>query len=353
MNLLHDLLDASASRFPNNEALRSRGHSTTYAELQRRSHSLATALRAQGVGRGDRVAVYLQNRAISVETALACSRLGAIYVPANPLLKARQLEHLLNMAKADRLVFTINSNFVASGGFGPNQVSTVLGFGALLAFLVTVERDRALRARSLMFGLMLLFAVQSALTFSRGGLSAAAGAMVIASLCLLRDTRSRVTLSVVVTVLALATTFVLVPALDRFAGGKLVTRFKDLNTSGRAELARQEVRLFREHPVSGVGPGGAKVLGRGSQAHTELTRVIAEHGVLGVAALVVLLAMCVQVFRSPYSPREKAVSLALLTWSLLTMMHAATRTVAPAVAFGLAFAALPPQQRKHDLWTLS
>lgn len=104
MNLLHDLFDASASRFPNNEALRSRGHSTTYAELQRRSHSLAAALRSHGVGRGDRVAVYLQNRAEVVETALACSRLGAIYVPANPLLKARQLEYLLNDAGACALI---------------------------------------------------------------------------------------------------------------------------------------------------------------------------------------------------------------------------------------------------------
>jgi acyl-CoA ligase (AMP-forming) (exosortase A-associated) len=104
MNLLHDLFDVSASRFPNNEALRSRGHSTTYAELQRRSHSLACALRSHGVGRGDRVAVYLQNRAEVVETALACSRIGAIYVPANPLLKARQLEYLLNDAGARVLI---------------------------------------------------------------------------------------------------------------------------------------------------------------------------------------------------------------------------------------------------------
>jgi acyl-CoA ligase (AMP-forming) (exosortase A-associated) len=104
MNLLHDLFDASAGRFPNNEALRSRGHSTTYAELQRRSHSLAAALRSQGVGRGDRVAIYLQNRAEVVETALACSRIGAIYVPVNPLLKARQLEYLLNDAGARTLI---------------------------------------------------------------------------------------------------------------------------------------------------------------------------------------------------------------------------------------------------------
>ena len=104
MKLLHDLFDDSARRFPNNEALRSRGHSLTYAELQRRSHSLAEALRARGVDRGDRVAVYMQNRAEVVETALACSRLGAIYVPANPLLKARQLEHVLNDAGASVLI---------------------------------------------------------------------------------------------------------------------------------------------------------------------------------------------------------------------------------------------------------
>lgn len=104
MNLLHDLFDVSASRFPNNEALRSRRQSTTYAELHRRSHSLASALRSQGIGRGDRVAVYLQNRAEVVETALACSRIGAIHVPANPLLKARQLEYLLNDAGACALI---------------------------------------------------------------------------------------------------------------------------------------------------------------------------------------------------------------------------------------------------------
>ncbi|HWK51002.1 MAG TPA: acyl-CoA ligase (AMP-forming), exosortase A system-associated [Steroidobacter sp.] len=104
MNLLHDLFDATAERFPNNEAVRSRGNTITYADLQRRSHSLAGALRSQGVKRGDRVAVYLQNRAIVIETALACSRLGAIFVPVNPLLKARQLEYVLNDAGASALI---------------------------------------------------------------------------------------------------------------------------------------------------------------------------------------------------------------------------------------------------------
>lgn len=104
MNLLHDLFDASVERFPNHEALRSRGATLTYADLQRRSHSLAAALRSHGVKRGDRVAVYLQNRAVVIETALACSRLGAIFVPVNPLLKARQLEYVLNDAGAIALI---------------------------------------------------------------------------------------------------------------------------------------------------------------------------------------------------------------------------------------------------------
>lgn len=102
--LLHDLLDASAQRFPRNEALRYRGKAQTYAELRERSSSLAAGLREAGVRRGDRVATCMQNRPEVVELALACSRLGAIFVPANPMLKLRQLEHLINDAGAKVLV---------------------------------------------------------------------------------------------------------------------------------------------------------------------------------------------------------------------------------------------------------
>jgi acyl-CoA ligase (AMP-forming) (exosortase A-associated) len=96
VTLLHEILDATASRMPANPALRYRGRVYSYEELRRRTHCVASGLAAAGVTRGDRVVVYLQNRPEVVEVALACSRLGAIFVPANQSLRLRQLAHILN-----------------------------------------------------------------------------------------------------------------------------------------------------------------------------------------------------------------------------------------------------------------
>lgn len=51
----------------------------TYRELQARVASLAGALRAKGVGKGDRVIIYMPMVPEALEAMLACSRLGAIH----------------------------------------------------------------------------------------------------------------------------------------------------------------------------------------------------------------------------------------------------------------------------------
>ncbi|WP_208352530.1 propionyl-CoA synthetase [Pseudaestuariivita rosea] len=51
----------------------------TYAELQTRVASLAGALRAKGVEKGDRVLIYMPMVPEAVEAMLACARLGAIH----------------------------------------------------------------------------------------------------------------------------------------------------------------------------------------------------------------------------------------------------------------------------------
>jgi acyl-CoA ligase (AMP-forming) (exosortase A-associated) len=103
VNLLHDLLDSAARRTPDGPALRYRGAELTYARLRQRSLEVAGALATLGVKRGDRIAICMQNRPEVIELALAASRLGAIFVPVNPILKRRQLEHLLNDAGATLL----------------------------------------------------------------------------------------------------------------------------------------------------------------------------------------------------------------------------------------------------------
>ena len=54
-------------------------HAITYAELQTRVASLAGALRAKGVNKGDRVIIYMPMVPEALEAMLACARLGAIH----------------------------------------------------------------------------------------------------------------------------------------------------------------------------------------------------------------------------------------------------------------------------------
>ncbi|SEL13557.1 propionyl-CoA synthetase [Roseovarius nanhaiticus] len=54
-------------------------HTITYAELQTRVASLAGALRAKGVEKGDRVIIYMPMVPEALEAMLACARIGAIH----------------------------------------------------------------------------------------------------------------------------------------------------------------------------------------------------------------------------------------------------------------------------------
>ena len=54
-------------------------HKITYAELQARVASLAGALKARGVTKGDRVIIYMPMVPEALEAMLACARLGAIH----------------------------------------------------------------------------------------------------------------------------------------------------------------------------------------------------------------------------------------------------------------------------------
>ena len=54
-------------------------HKITYGELKNRVASLAGALRAKGVGKGDRVIIYMPMVPEALEAMLACARIGAIH----------------------------------------------------------------------------------------------------------------------------------------------------------------------------------------------------------------------------------------------------------------------------------
>ena len=56
---------------------------------------------------------------------------------------------LIWIRNVESLVFTNDSNVFASGGFGPNQVSAILGLGALAGFLVLLDRGVSIKLKLL------------------------------------------------------------------------------------------------------------------------------------------------------------------------------------------------------------
>ncbi|MET8815511.1 AMP-binding protein [Streptomyces sp. NPDC004549] len=84
-----------ASAHGDSTALVFEGRSHSYAEIDEAHRRLAGWMSANGVGRGDRVAVYLGNSPVFVVAFLAILRLGAVHVPVNPMFASAELVHEL------------------------------------------------------------------------------------------------------------------------------------------------------------------------------------------------------------------------------------------------------------------
>jgi len=136
--------------------------------------------------------------------------------------------------------------------------------------------------------------------------------------------------------------FVILPRLENVTGGALESRFTNTDPTNRVEIIKDELRVWRRYPILGVGPGGSKFVGA-STAHTEFARLPAEHGILGVVALLLLLIAAAKNIRKANSIEGKAIAVCLIGWSFLFMLNAAMRLAAPAFAFGLAFATVVPE----------
>jgi long-chain acyl-CoA synthetase len=95
---------ASVRRAPQRVAVRYFDGALTVAELDEIAGAFAVALAGRGVGKGDRVGVYLQNVPQFVITLLAVWKIGAIGVSINPMNRHRELATLLTDSGATVLV---------------------------------------------------------------------------------------------------------------------------------------------------------------------------------------------------------------------------------------------------------
>ncbi|MCK0149004.1 propionate-CoA ligase PrpE [Marivita sp. S6314] len=90
-------------------------HKITYSELKDRVASLAGALRAKGIEKGDRVIIYMPMVPEAVEAMLACSRLGAVHSVVFGGFAANELAVRIDDAQPKAII-------AASCGLEPGRV---------------------------------------------------------------------------------------------------------------------------------------------------------------------------------------------------------------------------------------
>lgn len=102
--LFGDIIERGMKRNPLGEALRLGTESVNYVDLAGQVQQAAGAFLRLGLKAGDRVAVYLPKSIPAVIALFAAARAGGVFVPINPVLKARQVNHILADSGAAVLV---------------------------------------------------------------------------------------------------------------------------------------------------------------------------------------------------------------------------------------------------------
>ncbi len=236
------------------------------------------------------------------------------------------------------------SSVLASAWSGANQTSSVLGLGltAIWLLLLFWKHERGEFFRLIALGGW--FLVQALLTFSRGGVFTAALAGLAATVHVFGKSKKTVR-NIFLGIIAVAVfSYIVLPQLDNLTGGSLSKRFSDTDPTGRDVIILTDLEAFLENPLWGVGLGEMPSyrihMGeRFMAAHTEYTRMLAEHGLLGAFALILLGIMCWDNYwHSEKVPETRAIKGALIAWVLLYMVHSATRLVAPAFILSVTFA---------------
>lgn len=239
------------------------------------------------------------------------------------------------------------SNFQTSGGYGPNQVATILGLGMFVFFSRIILDSKSKFQILINVFIALNITYRGMITFSRGGMIT--GFLMVLLLLFFLYFKSnfagRVKLNYIIVLFVIAlfatwsyTSFQTGGLIGkRYANQDAAGRVKESQFTGREDIAQDEINTFLKNPIFGVGVGkGAEIrkdeTGVTVLSHDEITRTLAEHGSLGVLALLILFFTPLVLY---IENKFNMFLLCFVVFWLLTINHAAMRTAAPAFVYSL------------------
>jgi hypothetical protein len=256
-------------------------------------------------------------------------------------------------------IISLSGNYVATGGYGPNQISTVLGMGAfLLVTRLFVIKNRAVNIVD--FILLGMMGYRAVITFSRGGVVTAIICMIAFMIIFYYKQSSRdvgkvnskifkiLSALILVWFYSSVKTFGLIE--NRYKSQNAIGEQKDDITTGRVELIETELHAFYYNSLMGIGVGKGREyreenLGIEINTHNEVSRLLSEHGLLGLFALLILIFVPI-IFWTKF--KNNYYFLAFLAFWFLTINHSAMRIALPGFVYGLALLYIV-DEKKHPV----
>ena len=248
----------------------------------------------------------------------------------------------------DDMDFALGSNFETSGGFGSNQVSTILGVGACLLLLAYLRKKAIFSSyKILSIALIGVFVFRGLLTFSRGGMIGALAAVAFSYLYLNWKLKVKMRKTFFQLLLVVAGSVLIFMIANQITGGILGNRYqgetaatlrgdraRNLSTitSNRSKIALAEWAIFSDNVFFGIGPGAGyeareKYVGVRIASHTELTRLLAEQGLPGLFIGLIFIFYPLLRIKNSKSSEETYYLIAFFSLAIITSFHSAMRTM--------------------------
>lgn len=246
------------------------------------------------------------------------------------------------------IVFGGVANFETSGGFGPNQVATILGLGVLLLTIFLVSKKKLTGYIFLDVLFLIYFIYRALLTFSRGGLIT--GIICVVTFAFFFALYKKISIGVLFKYLGITAFFIVAIWLytSDITGGMLDNRYTGKNargvqkediSSGRGEIFELQFDNFMENPL-GIGVGNGKYERKGqikhvtAASHNEVGRLLEEHGFIGFVLLILLLIVPLFNFFKGNNYQKGFIIAFYLMW-FLTINHSAMRVALPGFIYAL------------------
>ena len=301
-------------------------------------------------------AIYCFQRRVSIDTLY-----NILLAVGLPVITLTTYLILYNPIVKDVITGT-DSSTATSGGFGPNQVSTAVGLGIFVFLSRTLLNSKSKVQLFVNVVITVILTFRGIVTFSRGGMLAAIIISVvlifqvyrlsntIAKFKILVFAAAGVFVSLVVWGYSVSQTNGLIA--NRYAGQDALGRAKESKFTGREELVESELDIFYKYPMFGCGVGRSVKIreaetGINAASHNEITRLIAEHGFLGILCLFILFATPFLLY---FNNKHHFFMISFFLFWLLTINHAAMRIAAPAFIYALCLlqVSLVPISSKSD-----